>query len=74
MGLMAAGKTRSEAVKRGITYLLDTQQKDGSWQEDAFTGTGFPRAFYLRYDLYRVYFPLMALARYQTLYEEAAAG
>ncbi len=74
MGLMAAGKTRSEAVKRGITYLLNTQQKDGSWKEEAFTGTGFPRAFYLRYDLYRIYFPLMALARYRTMYEEAAAG
>ena len=30
-----------------------------------FTGTGFPRVFYLQYHLYRVYFPLMAIARYQ---------
>jgi len=52
-------------VQKGISYLLRTQQEDGSWLEDAYTGTGFPRAFYLRYDLYRIYFPLMALARYR---------
>jgi squalene-hopene/tetraprenyl-beta-curcumene cyclase len=63
MGLLAAGKTSDEAIERGIAYLLRTHQPDGSWQEEAFTGTGFPRAFYLRYDLYRIYFPLMALAR-----------
>ncbi len=65
MGLIAAGEARSEAAARGVRFLLDTQQPDGAWAETAFTGTGFPRAFYLRYDLYRVYFPLMALARYR---------
>ena len=34
-----------------------------------FTGTGFPRVFYLRYHLYRIYFPLMAIARYQAAVE-----
>jgi Squalene-hopene cyclase C-terminal domain len=28
------------------------------------TGTGFPRVFYLKYDMYRNNWPLMALARY----------
>ncbi|MBM4116047.1 MAG: squalene--hopene cyclase, partial [Phycisphaerae bacterium] len=36
----------------------------GSWCETEFTGTGFPKVFYLRYHLYRLYFPLMALGRY----------
>jgi squalene-hopene/tetraprenyl-beta-curcumene cyclase len=58
-------------VQAGIDFLLRTQEEDGSWEEDAYTGTGFPRAFYLRYDLYRAYFPLMALARYQTCLKEA---
>ena len=31
---------------------------------------GFPRVFYLRYHLYRVYFPLMAIARYQAAIEQ----
>jgi len=64
IGLIAAGETFSPAVQAGIDYLLRTQQEEGPWEEDAYTGTGFPKAFYLRYDLYRVYFPLLALARY----------
>jgi squalene-hopene/tetraprenyl-beta-curcumene cyclase len=61
MGLLAVGDTRSECVARGVAYLLGTQKKDGSWDEPFFTGTGFPRVFYLKYHLYREYFPLLAL-------------
>lgn len=64
MGLMAAGGIDSESVQRGIEYLMSTQNTDGTWDEEPFTGTGFPRVFYLRYHMYRLYFPLMALARY----------
>jgi squalene-hopene/tetraprenyl-beta-curcumene cyclase len=64
LGLLAAGEAHSEAVRAGIDFLLHTQQPDGSWQEDQFTGTGFPKVFYLKYHMYRLYFPLMALARY----------
>ncbi len=46
--------------------MIETQLADGSWDETSFTGTGFPRVFYLRYHYYRVYFPLMAIARYQS--------
>ena len=67
LGLMAAGEVHSASVRRGVEYLLTTQQPDGSWNEDEFTGTGFPRVFYLKYHLYRIYFPLMALARYASL-------
>jgi len=35
----------------------------GSWVETEFTGTGFPKVFYLRYHMYRLYFPLMAIGR-----------
>ena len=48
----------------GIDYLVATQRADGSWHEDQFTGTGFPKVFYLKYHMYRLYFPLMALSRY----------
>jgi squalene-hopene/tetraprenyl-beta-curcumene cyclase len=64
MGLLAANDTRSDSVARGIAYLLRTQRKDGSWDEPATTGTGFPRVFYLVYTLYRQYFPLIALTTY----------
>ncbi len=65
LALIAAGEGQSESVRRGIDYLAGTQQADGNWHEDQFTGTGFPKVFYLKYHLYRLYFPLMALARYQ---------
>jgi squalene-hopene/tetraprenyl-beta-curcumene cyclase len=71
LGLLAAGEAASGEAGRGIAYLLDTQQEDGAWREEAFTGTGFPRAFYLRYELYKIYFPLMALARYRSAIQEA---
>ncbi|MGZ3381020.1 MAG: squalene--hopene cyclase [Isosphaeraceae bacterium] len=65
LGLIAAGRASGEAASRGIQYLLETQSPDGSWDEATFTGTGFPRVFYLKYHLYRVYFPLMAISRYR---------
>ena len=74
LGLIAAGRARSEAVERGIAYLIETQLADGSWEESSFTGTGFPRVFYLRYHYYRVYFPLMAIARYQSARGERLLG
>jgi squalene-hopene/tetraprenyl-beta-curcumene cyclase len=67
LGLMAVGEVRSEAVRRGVTYLL-SQPRDGcKWREAHYTGIGFPRVFYLRYDGYSAYFPLWALARYRNL-------
>jgi len=78
MGLLAAGDTRSESVQRGILYLLEAQRPDGHWDEDEYTGTGFPRVFYLAYHLYRDYFPLIALSTYSRefseLYEEGSVG
>jgi squalene-hopene/tetraprenyl-beta-curcumene cyclase len=64
MGLIAAGLHDHEATARGIRHLVENQQTDGSWTEADFTGTGFPRVFYLRYHYYRIYFPLMALSRW----------
>ena len=74
MGLLAVGDTRSECVERGIAYLTLTQNKDGSWDEDFFTGTGFPRVFYLKYHLYRQYFPLIALTTYAKLMAEKSSS
>ena len=64
LGLLASGDRRSGSVEAGVRYLLETQLPDGSWSEQAYTGTGFPGVFYLKYDLYRQYFPLLALAEY----------
>jgi squalene-hopene/tetraprenyl-beta-curcumene cyclase len=64
LGLLAADDTRSESVRRGIEYLVETQRADGGWDEELATGTGFPRVFYLSYHLYRHSFPTLALAQY----------
>jgi len=64
LGLIAAGEGESDAVRRGIAWLVDHQNEDGTWTEDGWTGTGFPKVFYLKYHLYRISFPLMALSRY----------
>ena len=65
LGLLDAGYRDHPAVRRGLQLLVDQQQQDGCWQETEFTGTGFPRVFYLRYHLYPIYFPLLAIARWK---------
>jgi squalene-hopene/tetraprenyl-beta-curcumene cyclase len=62
LALNAAGE-RSPAVWRGIAWLCNHQLPDGGWDEPQFTGTGFPRDFYINYHLYRLVFPVMALGR-----------
>ncbi len=83
-----AGNTHEhdDAIRRGLDFLLTTQ-KEGTWEEKEYTGTGFPgygvgerirlsgdtsalaqgkelaRGFMLNYNMYRHYFPLMAMAR-----------
>ncbi len=64
MGLLAGGEEKSPEVSKGIQYLLRNQEPDGTWDEIQFTGTGFPRHFYIRYHNYRNCFPLMALGQY----------
>jgi len=74
LGLLAANDTRSDSVARGVAYLLRTQKTDGSWDEPFFTGTGFPRVFYLKYHMYRQYFPLLALTTYAKVMAGIASG
>jgi squalene-hopene/tetraprenyl-beta-curcumene cyclase len=63
LALLAAGE-RDLVVERGVAWLVQAQREDGDWDEPEFTGTGFPGDFYIRYHLYRLHFPVMALGRY----------
>jgi len=65
LGLMAVGEVESLAVQRGIHYLITHQDSEGRWDEQIYTGTGFPNVFYLRYHGYAQFFPLWALAEYR---------
>jgi len=81
LGLLAAGDTRSDSVAKGIRWLVDRQHEDGSWDElvpgrngeSYYTGTGFPRVFYLGYHLYKQYFPLLALTTYERAMKSGTA-
>ena len=68
LGLMAADEFDSQAVRRGIQYLLDAPRDGGKWEERYFNAVGFPRVFYLRYHGYSAYFPLWTLSRYRNLW------
>ncbi len=100
MGLIAARRLQDrEAIERGCAFLIE-RQKNGTWEEPEYTGTGFPgygvgqtiklsdpllqerlkqgpelsRAFMINYNLYRHYFPLMALGRARRALQEAGPG
>jgi squalene-hopene/tetraprenyl-beta-curcumene cyclase len=65
LGLLTAFEPGDPAVDAAADYLIRTQDRGASWEDDTFTGTGFPRVFYLKYHLYSKYFPLFALGRYR---------
>jgi squalene-hopene/tetraprenyl-beta-curcumene cyclase len=64
IALHAAGEAGSDAARRGVEWLCETQRPDGTWDEPQYTGTGFPGDFYINYHLYRLVFPVMALGRW----------
>ena len=65
LALIVAGEVDSEAVRRGVRYLLTHREPGGLWEDVEFTAPGFPRVFYLKYHGYARYFPLWALACYR---------
>lgn len=66
LGLIAAGEGKGAGAGKGVKFLLRTQKYNGSWDEKEYTGTGFPGHFYLNYNMYRYYFPLLALSKYKS--------
>jgi squalene-hopene/tetraprenyl-beta-curcumene cyclase len=62
-GYVAAGNAEVTSARRAADYLCQVQRDDGDWDEQHFTGTGFPLDFMIRYHLYRISFPLLALGR-----------
>jgi len=63
LGYVAAGNAEDRGARKAADYLCGIQRPDGDWDEQHFTGTGFPLDFMIRYHLYRISFPLLALGR-----------
>jgi squalene-hopene/tetraprenyl-beta-curcumene cyclase len=63
LAYVAAGEASRPSARAGADHLCVSQLENGDWREEHFTGTGFPTDFMIRYHLYRLYFPLMALGR-----------
>lgn len=74
MGLSAFGDPERPSLRCGIEYLIRNQNPDGSWTEWETTGSGFPKVFYLKYDMYRNTWPLMALGTYRRLLQEEVSA
>ncbi len=74
MGLCAFDDPDRPSLIRGVNHLIRSQNPDGTWTELETTGTGFPRVFYLKYDMYRNSWPLLALATYRQLLERRGRG
>ena len=63
LGYVSGGAAEALSTRRAAEYLLQVQRPDGDWDEQHYTGTGFPLDFMIRYHLYRLTFPLLALGR-----------
>jgi squalene-hopene/tetraprenyl-beta-curcumene cyclase len=63
LAYVAAGEADGVAARRAADWLLGAQRLNGDWEENNYTGTGFPLDFMIRYHLYRLHFPLLALGR-----------
>jgi squalene-hopene/tetraprenyl-beta-curcumene cyclase len=63
LAYVSGGASAHLSARRAAEYLLRVQRPDGDWDEQHYTGTGFPLDFMIRYHLYRLTFPLLALGR-----------
>lgn len=71
MGLLRAGYPDHHTIRKGIRFILDHQQENGDWPQQAISGV-FNHNCMITYTAYRNVFPLMALGRF--LHSEATGS
>ena len=74
MGLLAAAGPNDPAVKKAIDWLIEQPIPGRQLGGEFLYRHGFPKVFYLKYHLYRLYFPLTALSRYRRMCAAQRAG
>jgi squalene-hopene/tetraprenyl-beta-curcumene cyclase len=63
LAYVASDQAESRSARAAAEWLCAAQDDNGDWKEEHYTGTGFPLDFMIRYHLYRLHFPLLALGR-----------
>ena len=63
LAYVASDQAESRSARAAAEWLCAAQDENGDWKEEHYTGTGFPLDFMIRYHLYRLHFPLLALGR-----------
>ena len=64
LALVAAGKANHPAVRRGVSFLVDSQADDGRWHEQEHVHFDAAGDRWIGNDLYSVALPLLALSRW----------
>ncbi|GJJ68776.1 lanosterol synthase [Entomortierella parvispora] len=67
MALMAAKCPNQEAIRRGVKMIMDRQQPDGQWKQEAIEGI-FNHSCSISYGNYKHIFTIWALGRYSKVY------
>jgi squalene/oxidosqualene cyclase-like protein len=72
LALIHCGQAHTDSVRRGIAFLRQRQQADGSWPSEHLAGI-FNKTCGIHYDNYLKIFPLWALALYQQVMNKKSA-
>jgi sporulenol synthase len=66
--LIAAHDQPTEAIQKGITYLIEHLHQN-HWTTEYPTGAGLPGGFYIHYHSYKYIWPLLSLSNYRNKFE-----
>lgn len=67
LALLAAGLHGHDSVRRGVDYLLQCQQADGSWQQSLHLATSVSEHTVIRASADETVYPLAAIGSFQKL-------
>lgn len=69
LGLMEAGYTNMEPLRKGIKFIMDRQQSNGEWKQEAIEGV-FNKSCMISYPNYKFSFTIKALGMFARKYPD----